>query len=483
MNLSLHDPLFITADFPTTLTTTLSYGHCTALQISPCGHYIASGLIDGSILIIDTWSNNVTSIIKKHSMSIIGLKWIYNEIDDGDEDDNNIVVGLISWSKDWKLCFHNLVDHKMTVIWEHVFSGGVWNVDVVQTGVIDHDFNKLINWKIVVCRGIHGISLVSYDAASENEFKVQQCKKIDGNDDDDDDEDTANIDYGDSLCCCAFYGGKYIIAGTKKGWVQIIDSLNANILKCEKICNANIKGISIVEKSIFNKDDDNMFGLDNVQISRLIINASDRILRQYDITDWYKNPDLKTWLFEIEQKYQDVVNRIQWNTVKFSPTGEYVCASTQGGSGAAHDIYIWETEMGSLVQILEGAHEELLDVDWGVRSTNGNVCCISSNGIDSGTIYIWGVKATPKWSALAPDFEEIEQNIEYVEMEDEFDLQDDDENDDKMDQDNDSGNDNDNDNDNDHSNFGKFKVDVITKEETDARGFKFIKGCIIDTEF
>lgn len=469
MNLSLHDPLFITADFPTTLTTTLSYGHCTALQISPCGHYIASGLIDGSILIIDTWSNNVTSIIKKHSLSIIGIKWIYNEPDD---DNRNIVVGLISWSKDWKVCLHNLVDHKMIVIWEYVFSGGIWNVDAVQTGIVDHNSSKLIDWKIVVSRGVHGIALVSYDKMNENKFRIQNCRKIAGDRDGD-----VLIDYGDSLCCCTFYGGKYIITGTKKGWIQIIDSLNGNILKCEKICNANIKGICIVEKSIFSKDSDNVFGLDNVPISRLIINASDRVLRQYDITNWYKNADLTTWLFEIEQKYQDVVNRIQWNTVKFSPTGEHVCASTQGGSGAAHDIYIWETEMGSLVQILEGAHEELLDVDWGVRSTNGNVCCISSNGIDSGTIYIWGVKATPKWSALAPDFEEIEQNIEYIEMEDEFDLQDNDaytENGNEMDQ----GDQNDNDNDN----FDKFKVDVITKEETDARGFRFITGCIIDTE-
>lgn len=30
---------------------------------------------------------------------------------------------------------------------------------------------------------------------------------------------------------------------------------------------------------------------------------------------------------------------------------------------AAHDIYIWETAIGSLIKILEGPREELIDVD------------------------------------------------------------------------------------------------------------------------
>jgi len=30
---------------------------------------------------------------------------------------------------------------------------------------------------------------------------------------------------------------------------------------------------------------------------------------------------------------------------------------------AAHDIYVWERAMGSLIKILEGPKEELIDVD------------------------------------------------------------------------------------------------------------------------
>ncbi|ODQ49332.1 hypothetical protein PICMEDRAFT_57382 [Pichia membranifaciens NRRL Y-2026] len=410
MNLSLHDPQFIAADYPTTLNMTLSYGHCTALQISPCGHYIASGLLNGAILIIDTWSNNVTCIMRKHTMPVVGIRWIYHENektpsdddynkttdcsnDDDDEDDtSNIVVGIVSWSRDWKVFGHE-----------------------------------------------------------DNEEATEDL-----------DEDLTSVSSEDKegypLCCCTFFGGKYVISGTSKGWLQIIDVERRCLVKHIKVCSGNIKGISIMERGFY-EGLTLKFGNNIVPISRMIVNSSDRILRQYDI--------INDWKFDIEQKYQDVVNRIQWNTVKFSPTAEYVCASTQGGSGAAHDVYVWETSMGSLVQILEGAHEELIDVDWGMRSTNGNVCCVSANGMDSGTIFVWGVRASQKWSALAPDFEEIEQNIEYVEKEDEFDmvgaggniLEEGVEND----------------------KFERYKVDVVSKEETDARGFKFIRGCLIDT--
>ena len=37
-------------------------------------------------------------------------------------------------------------------------------------------------------------------------------------------------------------------------------------------------------------------------------------------------------------------------------------------------------------------------------------------------MYLWSVVTPQRWSALAPDFAEVEENVEYIEREDEFDI-------------------------------------------------------------
>ncbi|MCV5137968.1 hypothetical protein OFB61_25460, partial [Escherichia coli] len=42
--------------------------------------------------------------------------------------------------------------------------------------------------------------------------------------------------------------------------------------------------------------------------------------------------------------------------------------------------------------------------------------------LETGSINIWSVTSPQRWSALAPDFVEVEENVEYIEKEDEFDI-------------------------------------------------------------
>jgi COMPASS component SWD1 len=116
---------------------------------------------------------------------------------------------------------------------------------------------------------------------------------------------------------------------------------------------------------------------------------------------------------EVEHKFQDVVNRLSWNHVAFSSTGEFVTASTFMN----HDIYVWERSHGSLVKILEGPKEELGVVEWHPSRPMVAAC-----GLESGCIYTWSIVTPQKWSALAPDFVEVEENVAYVEREDEYDI-------------------------------------------------------------
>ena len=65
---------------------------------------------------------------------------------------------------------------------------------------------------------------------------------------------------------------------------------------------------------------------------------------------------------------------------------------------------------------MEGQKEGLADLAW--HPTRPVVASVSMSGV----IYLWAKDYTENWSAFAPDFKELEENEEYVEREDEFDI-------------------------------------------------------------
>jgi len=69
-----------------------------------------------------------------------------------------------------------------------------------------------------------------------------------------------------------------------------------------------------------------------------------------------------------------------------------------------------------LVKILEGPKEGVMDLEW--HPTRPIVVSCSTTGM----AYIWNAHYTENWSAFAPGFTELEENLEYIEKEDEFDI-------------------------------------------------------------
>ncbi|RWW65804.1 hypothetical protein BHE74_00026866 [Ensete ventricosum] len=212
--------------------------------------------------------------------------------------------------------------------------------------------------------------------------------------------------------------GDLIYLGNSKGEILIVDSNNIRV-------NAliPIPGGSVVKDIVFSRNG-----------QYLLTNSNDRVIRVYenllptkgaakeleimsDTNDKFprieKLKEVGTKCLRLSREFQDAVTKIQWKAPCFSGDGEWVIGAS--ASKGEHKLYIWD-RAGHLVKILEGPKEALIDLAW--HPLRPLVVSVSVAGL----VYIWAKDYTENWSAFAPDFKELEENEEYVEREDEFDL-------------------------------------------------------------
>lgn len=408
MNLSLQDPFAVAKEYPDTLVQTLHGGHAVVIQFNKKGDYLAAGMSDGTIIIYDLTPYSVIAVLRNggHVRQITSINW------------SSCGRYILLSSQDWHCILWDLdkvnrPQESVAVLHKVRFDSPVWLAALHPTD------------PFVFTASLFEEAPVHVTLAADVQITKLPTEPLQYNPEENDKRKTKHM----TLVTTFTPHGDFIFTGTSKGWLNITDAQSLQMVHSTKVTSSNIKTLDISRNG-----------------RKLAVNSSDRVIRQLGLPDLINNKDPETWEFEIEHRYQDVVNRLQWNTVAFNHNSEFLVASTFGQS--SQDLYVWETSMGLLIKILEGSHEELIDVKW-----NHNKCMIGSTGLDTGSIYLWLVQFPAKWSALAPDFVEIEENDEYEEKEDEFDVIDEDDLMKKRLEEEDTS------------------VDVVTKETTDARGF------------
>ncbi|MCJ1438510.1 chromatin binding protein [Xylographa pallens] len=374
MNLSLIDPFVLAQDYPDALTGKLRSGHATCIRFNRKGDFLASGRVDGIIVIFDVETNGVAHKLRGHTRQIQSLSWSR----DGRY--------LLSSSQDWKCVLWDLKDGSRVRTVR--FEAPVYIAEL-------HPYNHFL---FVASLFEDQPILVDISSTIPNKRQLPSAPRRYQIDGEDITEKQAAQDAKHTTCITIFTAlGNHIIAGTSKGWLNIIETETCQTIHSTRLCNGVVIYLRLTAS-----------GRD------MVSNSSDRVIRTIPIPDLSQvDLDIDNLKIEVEHKFQDVVNRLSWNHVAFSSTGEYVTASTYMN----HDIYVWERSHGSLVKILEGPKEELGVVEW-----HPNRPLVAACGLETGRVYIWSIISPQRWSALAPDFAEVEENVEYIEREDEFDI-------------------------------------------------------------
>ncbi|KAF2787862.1 WD40 repeat-like protein, partial [Melanomma pulvis-pyrius CBS 109.77] len=350
-------------------------GHSTSIRFSHRGDLLASGRHDGIVVIFDIETNGVARKLRGHTRQVQSLSWSTND------------RYLLSAGQDWKCVLWDLKDGSRvrTVRFEaaifiaelHPKNHMMFVAALFEDQPVLVDMSSEIPVK-------HSLPSAPLRSQTERENATEKQNAQDAK------QTTTVTVFTPS--------GDNIIAGTNKGWLNIIDTASHELRHSTRITNNIIVFIRLTPS-----------GRD------IVINSSDRIVRTLHLPD-FADPklDFDILHLEVEHKFQDLVQKLSWNHVSFSPTGDYVTASTWMN----HHIYVWERGQGSLVKILEGTKEELSAVEWHPFRPK-----LAAVGVDSGRVWLWSILQPQRWSALAPDFVEVEENVEYIEREDEFDIQ------------------------------------------------------------
>lgn len=227
--------------------------------------------------------------------------------------------------------------------------------------------------------------------------------------------------------------GEYIYSGNTKGRIQVVQvkpgTIDLTVITSFRVSNTAIKQIEFAPK----------------KKNTFLVNSADRIIRVYNTehvlatvqtnaanasnasssqsrSRKVQANNLSSVDSRVDpepfQKLQDLINRTTWKKCCFSggPESDFICA----GSARNNALYIWEVNTGTLMKILRGNKGEIInDVVWHpIRPFIASIA--------SGYVSLWSQPQVENWSAFAPDFKELEENIEYEERESEFDDEDED---------------------------------------------------------
>lgn len=377
MNESLISPFNIT--HPTTVQTSL-FALASLARFDPTGRYVATARVDGTAAIWDLDTRAAVRVLDGHVKAVSSLDWSRHS------------RYVLTASKDWNV-----------VVWDLANSCvpaqrcATLRFDAPVVSASFHPRNSRI---ILALMSTGEAYLV--DQRKAHRARVELCEVQDESDD----EGAGTSSRPRSAITVARFdpSGKHIFMGTSGGHILVFNTRTKTMVARHKVTGAGaIKGLEFTKTG-----------------RQLVANSADRTLRQFTVP-LYPPPAADGAFIDQEleptHRFNDPINRTAWHAMSYSPDGEWLA----GGAAdtATHKIYIWDiSNDGQFASALDGGREPLLHLHWHPFKSS-----IAST-TNQGNILIWHCPHPERWGAFAGGFEELDENVEYEEREDEFDIED-----------------------------------------------------------
>ncbi|RXK41961.1 hypothetical protein M231_00682 [Tremella mesenterica] len=356
------------------------------------GHYLACGCGDGTVEVWDMETKGVIKTLEGHVKPVGGVAWSRNNryLLTSSLDSTAIIWDLSFLPNPLLQPYTPYTSGKTASITSSNSSQRVRTIrfDAPVAQAVFHPRNSKIVLASLTCNEVVLVDLRS----GGGRWKLSDV--MEGGGEGEMEVDGAEVKGKKSALTCAAWSpcGSRIYAGTTGGLLLVIDPLSRYVMNRIRVANSGIKQLTF-----------------DAMGRNIILSSTDRALRTLSV-------DSRTGALAPVHRFQDLINRTPWHAIAFSGDAEYV----MGGAGhkMAHNVFIWDRDSGSLVKVLEGPREPLVDCDW--HPTRPVIASVSTLG----EIHLWQTSSPDNWAAFAPGFEELEENVEYDEREDEFDIED-----------------------------------------------------------
>ncbi|KAL0949062.1 hypothetical protein HGRIS_009160 [Hohenbuehelia grisea] len=357
---------------PTDVKTSL-IDHASYAKFDNSGRYIAAGRLDGTASIWDLETRSIVRNLDAHVKAVTSMDWSRNS------------RYVLTSSKDW-----NVIIWDLCSTCEPIQRHTTIRFDAPVVSASFHPRNSNI---VLVLLNTGDAYVV--DLRKEHRSRVELVDEM----------EDGHTDKSRSAMTVARFdtSGKHIFIGTSMGCVLVFNSRTKTLVGRHKIAGAGI-----------------MRGFDFAKGGRrLVTNSADRTLRQFTLPI-YPPPSSQSVLeteLEPQYRFSDHVNRTAWHAMSYSPDGDFLAGGV--ADTATHKIYIYDiTRDGQLITTLDGGRELLIYLHW-----HPSLPIIAST-TNVGNILIWHCRIPERWGAFAGGFEEVDENVEYQEREDEFDIED-----------------------------------------------------------